>query len=147
MSESENTTHRVVASIGLTSRLGAEYFLETSRVFGGVVPGDTLTTLVFLTIVSRNLKAVEGDGASMFAGDIPDTLRAPVTVYAVAKDLGLSYETVRRHVRRLVDSGVCERGGAGLVVPASVFNRPEFVRALARNHENVQRLMRSLQDL
>jgi predicted ArsR family transcriptional regulator len=127
--------------------LGADYFLETSRLFAPLMPGDTLTTLVFLTIVSRNLRhlADHSPQGREHLASLPDEARTPVTVYAIAKDLGLSYETVRRHVRRLVDHGVCRRGAEGMVVPAEVFLRPDFQRAQARNHENLLRLTARLE--
>ena len=70
--------------------------------------------------------------------------RASVTVYAVAKDLGLSYETVRRHVKRLVEAGLCHRDVQGLTIPVQVFARSDFQRAMHKNHENLQGMLRRL---
>lgn len=134
----------------LVGRLAIQCFLESARLFGDLLPGDSLTSLIFLTILHRNLVRISGDALDTLAYASPDTpapneKRTPVTVYAVAKDLGLSYETVRRHVKRLLDAGVCQRGGDGLIVPAEVTSRPDFLRAGTRNYENVQRLVRSLE--
>lgn len=149
MSEFENTTSDTAAPVRLVGRLSTQYFLECARLYGGLLPGDALTTLIFLTIVSRNLAKLSNDPQETLAyaaveEPAPDHKRTPVTVYAVAKDLGLSYETVRRHVKRLLDAGVCLRGGDGLIVPAAVTARPDFVRAGQRNYENFQRLVRAL---
>jgi DNA-binding transcriptional ArsR family regulator len=149
VSDFENTTSDTAAPVRLVGRLSTQYFLESARLYGGLLPGDALTTLIFLTIVSRNLAKVANDPRESLAyasieEPAPDHKRTPVTVYAVAKDLGLSYETVRRHVKRLLDAGVCHRGGDGLIVPAEVTARPEFVRAGQRNYENLQRLVRAL---
>jgi DNA-binding transcriptional ArsR family regulator len=120
----------------MSARVSVDYFLATSRLIGDLVPGDALTALVFLTIVSRMFKV---RGTKTAAGR-----RGSVTVYAVAKDLGLSYETVRRHVKRLVEAKLCERDLQGLRVPAHVFARNDFQRAMSRNHENLQDLDRRL---
>lgn len=120
----------------MAARVSVDYYLATARLVGDLVPGDPLTALVFLTIVSRMFKAREAKvGAAK---------RGAVTVYAVAKDLGLSYETVRRHVKRLVETGLCERDLQGLRISARVFARNDFQRAMARNHENLQTLRRQI---
>lgn len=134
----------------LVGRLAVQYFLESARLYGELLPGDALTSLIFLTIIHRNLLRVSRDASETLAYSgsdkpPPNDKRTPVTVYAVAKELGLSYETVRRHVKRLLDAGVCERGGEGLIVPAEITTRPDFLRAGARNYENVQRLVRALE--
>ncbi|MGA0599817.1 hypothetical protein ACO2Q3_03845 [Caulobacter sp. KR2-114] len=118
----------------MAARVAVDYYLATARLIGDLVPGDPLTSLVFLTIVSRMFKA---RAAKPGAGR-----RGTVTVYAVAKDLGLSYETVRRHVKRLVESGLCDRDVQGLRISAKIFARNDFQRAMGRNHENLQALRR-----
>jgi len=47
--------------------------------------------------------------------DMPDGGRRPVTVRAIARRIGLPAETVRRKVNRLIDSGLIERMGDGVV--------------------------------
>ena len=64
-----------------------------------------------------------------------------MTIYVVAKTLGLTYETARRHVKRLVDDGYCVRTERGLLVPAQVLTRPEVIRANERNLANFNRLL------
>ncbi|HEX7761984.1 MAG TPA: hypothetical protein VF459_20920 [Caulobacteraceae bacterium] len=140
MHNDKNATSAKLGNAGAVARITIDYYLDSARLVGDLVPGDALTALVFLTIVSRMFRsrqiAVNG-GAEK---------RTAVTVYAVAKDLGLSYETVRRHVKRLLDAGLCERDAQGLVAPDAVFERSDFQRAISRNLENVQSLLRRLDE-
>ncbi len=138
MHNDKNATSAKLGNAGVVARITIDYYLDSARLVGDLIPGDALTALVFLTIVSRMFRArqnVAGAGSEK---------RAAVTVYAVAKDLGLSYETVRRHVKRLLDAGLCERDTQGLVIPDAVFERSDFQRAISRNQENVQGLLRRL---
>jgi len=59
----------------------------------------------------------------------------------VAKVLGLTYETARRHVKRLVDDGLCLRLERGLLIPAEVLTRPEFMRANTRTLASFNRML------
>ena len=52
---------------------------------------------------------------------MPDEARRPVSAYSVSKRLSIPYETVRRHIRDLVQQGRCEAWEDGFVVPAKVF--------------------------
>ena len=47
--------------------------------------------------------------ADAVKGVFPDELRRPVSILSVSSSLGLPYETVRRHMHRLVEDGWCER--------------------------------------
>jgi len=134
----KNTTSASPSRVRTAARITVDYYLESARLVSDLVPGDALTTLVFLTIVSRmfKMRAVRHNGGR--------DRRGSVTVYAVAKDLGLSYETVRRHVKRLVEAGLCQRDVQGLKIPATVFARSDFQRAMHKNHENLQGMLRRL---
>lgn len=61
---------------------------------------------------------------------VPDTLRLPTTVRALARTSGFAPETVRRHVKGLIDMRLVEARPAGLVVPTEVTARPEFIKAI-----------------
>ncbi len=141
MHNDKNATSADPDKVRTVARIAIDYHLESARLVSDLVPGDALTSLVFLTIVSRMLRGRPQPGATGAEGP---RRRGAVTVYAVAKDLGLSYETVRRHVKRLLDAGLCQREVQGLVVPASVFARGDFQRAMSRNYENLQAMVRRL---
>ena len=140
MHNDKNATSADPDKVRTVARIAIDYHLESARLVSDLAPGDALTSLVFLTIVSRMLRGLPQPSAT---ADGPHR-RGAVTVYAVAKDLGLSYETVRRHVKRLLEAGLCQREVLGLVVPASVFARGDFQRAMNRNYENLQVMVRRL---
>ena len=128
------------------ARLCTEFFLETAVGSADFFKGELVTALVFLAIMRENVRHIEHtpENAKIY-GDTPspppDSEREPVTIYVVAKTLGLTYETARRHVKRLVDDGYCVRTERGLLVPAQVLTRPEVIRANERNLANFNRLL------
>ena len=133
--------HRLVASeanIRLISRISTEFFLDTAVSCAEFFKGELLTGLVFMAILRENTRHIdhaspEAKTYSAMASPPPDKLRQPVTIYVVAKVLGLTYETARRHVKRLVDEGYCVRLERGLLIPSEVLMRPEVIRANERN--------------
>jgi hypothetical protein len=102
-----------------------------------VANGDLVHGIILITIIQANTAALRRSGGDQdhdsMAGLPDDSLRIPVSAYAVAKQLGLPYETVRRHVVRMIDEKHCVRVGAkgGLIVPTAAINtlRPEIFLA------------------
>ena len=125
--------------IRLVSRICNEFFLDSAISCSEFFKGELLTGLVFLAILRENVRQIDHGSpeAKIYGGlDSPpmDEVREPVTIYVIAKVLGLTYETARRHVKRLVDDGYCVRLERGLVIPAEVLVKPEMLRA---NHRNL----------
>jgi hypothetical protein len=131
-------------------RICTEFFLETAVGSADFFKGELVTALVFLAIMRENVRHIghTPENSRTYGGPTlpPDSEREPVTIYVVAKVLGLTYETARRHVRRLVDDGYCLRTDKGLVVPAEVLTRPEVVRANERNLASFNRLLNNAVD-
>jgi len=128
------------------SRICTDFFLETAVGSADFFKGELVTALVFLAILRENVRHIDFAAQAAAANGMPiqpptDTEREPVTIYVVAKALGLTYETARRHVKRLVDDGYCVRTERGLLVPAEVLMRPEVIRANERNLANFNRLL------
>jgi DNA-binding Lrp family transcriptional regulator len=99
--------------------------------------GDLVEPLVFAAIVEANQVAFRTDPelARRFSreGDtLPDELRRPISVSAVAQSLGMSFETVRRKVRAMMARGTVVATPAGVYVPAAVIAGPR--------HAGVQRM-------
>nr|QQZ50849.1 hypothetical protein JKL49_06050 [Phenylobacterium glaciei] len=65
------------------------------------------------------------------AGVPADGLRIPVSVYALAKDLGLPYENIRRRVKKLLDAGVCITVDGGVVIPGATVVRQSNLDLIA----------------
>jgi hypothetical protein len=97
-----------------------------------------IKALIVLAVSRANISALTAtaEAATIFGGldDIPpDHVRVPVSVYRVAQELGLPYETTRRHVAGLKTAGLCLSADGGLIVPRSAFQSAVVLRAVERN--------------
>ena len=124
--------------IRLVNRICTEFFLDSAISCSEFFKGELLTGLVFMAILRENVRHIDHGSpeAKAFGGlESPptDDVREPVTIYVIAKVLGLTYETARRHVKRLVDDGYCVRLDRGLMIPAEVLLKPEMLRANQRS--------------
>ncbi|MDP2259388.1 MAG: hypothetical protein Q8J89_06705 [Caulobacter sp.] len=114
-------------------RHGWSHVLRGISLAASLTDGDMVHGIILISIIHANtasLRLSNGDQAYDVGANLPDdSLRTPVSVYAIAKQLGLPYETVRRHVARLIDEGRCIRvgGRGGIIVPASAISdmRPD----------------------
>jgi predicted ArsR family transcriptional regulator len=106
-------------------RVSTEYFLDgfglLSRLHGDVVEG-----LIFMTMVHDQL-AMRDD--------------PPPTVRRLSRELGLPYETARRHAVALVLAGQCVEQDGGLVVPTRVQNGRRVSAFLHGIHGNAVRVL------
>jgi hypothetical protein len=130
-------------------RLSDAYVLRALRLISDLSGGELLTAIVFRAIVAGNIGYLDGnplDAApySDLETSPPDELRRPVSILSVAGALGLPYETTRRHVRKLVQSGQCEMTKAGVIAPASALTGPHLEAAMLANLANLRRLFRGL---
>jgi DNA-binding Lrp family transcriptional regulator len=80
-------------------------------------------------------------------GILPDEVRLPVSITQVARSLGMPFETVRRQVHKLIDAGFCVQVEGGLIVPKLANQRPEVVRAVMENLEQVRQFVRDLESV
>lgn len=130
-------------------RLSAEYFLRSILLLKTWGDGEMLTAIVALAIVRSNvshLDRMDGIGATAanHSSIDPAPARRPVSVLALSMGLGLPYETTRRHVAKLLETGDFVRGRGGVVVAARAFDDPRSARLLADNLANLRRLFRTL---
>jgi hypothetical protein len=132
----------------LSIRLSSEYFLRSIQLLVEFSGGDLVTALVFLAIVSANVSHLNVDGPDAPHADSddvpPDEVRKPISVLALAGSLKLPYETTRRHVAKLLQSGQCERVSGGLIVPARVLLSARHTEVMGANLTNLRRLFRAL---
>lgn len=114
----------------LIVRLAGDYHVNTARRSARFISRDIVTALTILAINRANIRELLASREVIdrphegIAGVPTDDRRRPVSVYAVAKDLGLPYETIRRRVRQLVAAGVCAEVDGGLIIPAKVLTAP-----------------------
>lgn len=126
------------------ARVAVAYFLDSASRITRLLDEDLGPSIAFLGVAWANVAhlAVDGDAPS-----VRDEARAPVTVYRLADNLGMPYETARRYVTRLVEAGFCTRSEAGVIVPEEVVSRPAFRAGVAETWAATTALWRDLQVL
>ncbi len=133
----------------VVARLGGRWFLQglsLVKAFGG---GDILDGLILLAITDANTRHLNApDSRYQASNDIPpNEARRPVSVYVVARELGISYETARRHAQRLIKTGKVERVDEGVIVPDAVFAEYETQGLTAKNYSNTRRFLDQLREV
>jgi hypothetical protein len=130
-------------------RLSDEYFLRALRIISDLTGGDMITAIVFRAVVAGNIGYLDTQSpeAALY-GDLdtvpPDNLRRPVSILSVSGTLGMPYETTRRHVRKLIASGLCRMERTGVIAPAERLVGPAEEAAILANLANLRRLFRGL---
>jgi hypothetical protein len=135
----------------LLARISVDFFLESAIMMSDLFGGDYLRSVIFLAVTRENLKALSyyQELARHRAVDTnsPDPPPMPASVYSISKILGLNYETTRRHVGGLIRDGFCLQTPAGIIVTDEALNRPEFLRANARNVQNFREFARNMRSV
>lgn len=133
------------APVRAVARILSDWFFRTIDAFRLETP-DPLTGLVLLEILwsgSEHLSAAEVEEV-LRAGRTASGARRPVRVAHVARRLGVPYETTRRHVSWLLEHGICERIGSGVVTSEGFLQRPALHARARDNHANIRRMFRQL---
>jgi len=132
----------------VVARLVAEWVLRFAEPISENI-GDVVTGLIMLDTVAANTEHLADDepGAQVETtyGFLADSERRPVSALELSRRLGVPAETLRRHMRRLVDRGLCVRAArGGYIVPVEALARPFFMQAIVDNQANVARLFAGL---
>ncbi len=132
----------------LNTALMLRSILIASRPFGG----DILLMTVAWAIWVANVAHIDYPHQQMdrylgLDADVPNDLRRPISVLALANSLNLPYETTRRHVKRLQRAGICERRRAGVIILQSALNSADDHAGMLSTVANVRRLCRDLRRL
>jgi hypothetical protein len=111
-----------------------------------VIDPNFVTVLVFLEIARINTSQImttrQIAERHLAIGETPsDSTRLPVSVYALARDLRIPYETLRRHVTKLKAAGLCIAVADGLIVPRDVFATSEAEATVRDNMHDVAKLV------
>jgi DNA-binding IscR family transcriptional regulator len=130
-------------------RLSGDQLLMTARLVSEAVDADMVTASIFLAISRANTLEIGRESQRTFVytalEDIPpDDLRRPVSVYAVAREINIPYETARRHVAKLIEAGLCVKTGEGLLIPSEIYRRPALLKAAVENWRQVLGFLRDL---
>ena len=110
-----------------------------------MIDHDPLDALILSTVAVANVAHLNADPAlSLRYGGIdqpePMEIKRPISRNAVALSLGLSYETARRRIQKLIDAGSLIDTEDGLVGANEVLN-PEMVLAMAKQNATLLRRM------
>jgi hypothetical protein len=129
---------------GVGIRLTHEFLLRTVNLLSRVSEGDLLEGLVMVTIVNANISYLDRDPTNpdryLAVEDVvPDEMRRPVGVLAIASTLNLPYETARRYVSKNVKAGRCRRVKGGLIAIGESLRRDDYHEAIRVNMTNVRR--------
>jgi biotin operon repressor len=138
-------------NLRIISRLSMDYVVS---IYSAILRGsrhDPIDALILSTVAVANVAHLNADPElSQVYGGIdqpePSDIKRPISRNAVALSLGLSYETARRRIQRLLDEGALVESNGGLV-GANEQASPEMVRAMAeQNAILLRRLVRQLRD-
>jgi len=91
--------------------------------------GDIVGSLILSVIVEANIAPINQDPElsrryATLDSPPPDELRRPVSINAVAASLRLPYETVRRRVSKMTDTGMAVVTPRGIYVPSFAVDDP-----------------------
>jgi hypothetical protein len=146
-SDGRVVAHPVAASDealgGVGIRLTHEFLLRTVYLLSRISDGDLLEGLVMVTIIYANIGHLDRDPATsgQYLGVedvVPDELRRPVSVLAIASSLNLPYETARRYVHKNVKAGRCRRVKGGLIAIGDSLLVDRYSDAIRTNMINVR---------
>jgi hypothetical protein len=140
------------AHLRIISRLTMDYVVSIYSAILRAGGHDPLDALLLSTVAVANVAHLNADREQSLAyGDIdhpePMSVKRPISRNAVALSLGLSYETARRRIQRLLDAGALIEVEGGLI-GANETARPEMVKAMAEQNAILfRRLVRNLREL
>jgi len=139
------------AHLRIISRLSMDYVVS---IYSAILRGsrhDPLDALLLCTVAVANVAHLNADKAlsndySEIDQPEPMSIKRPISRNAVALSLGLSYETARRRIQKLLDEGALIEMDGGLI-GANEQASPEMVKAVAeQNAILLRRMVRNLRD-
>ena len=110
---------------------------------------DVLDSLLFGAILMANTEPLAQDPllAQAYAdvhAVMPDDLRRPVSINAVAQSLRLPFETARRRIRRMARTGDMVITPRGVYIPAAAVTNAHFMTIVMRRHERLRQFYADL---
>jgi len=125
------------------SRLAGAYFSDSGCLLTGTLNEDLGPCIIYTAIVASNVGGPDNIAISSARWD--DLIQFPVSVYRLAQDLGLPYETVRRYAAKLIARGLIERSSEGLIARHEVLTDPAIVGMLSEFSGMTVKMHSSLQ--
>ena len=130
-------------------RVTIEFFLRQVENVSAAVGGDYFLGLILTAMGAANVRRLpQRPELSMRHSAIhqalPDAMKAPISVSALAASLGLPYETVRRHVGKLHQRGMCVKVAGGWIVPSDLVATDLGKAVVERNIANLRQFILAL---
>ncbi|MDO9338641.1 MAG: hypothetical protein EON95_17555 [Caulobacteraceae bacterium] len=132
------------------ARLGGDYTLRTMIAVAAGLDHDYALSVVYIAILQANLAPLTEDPAlaARYAGldaVMPEDLRRPISVHALAGSLHMPYETTRRCVGRLIEKGFVKRvSRSGILTCADKLTEPGQKRLVEQQYQDTLRLVGQL---
>ena len=115
----------------VVARLIVDFALRALETFTQLY--DNATTGVIMTaIIAANVRHINAhpELSQLYAAENlppPDALRRPITVRALAREIGIPFETVRRHVAQLITDGRVRQKDDGVFVSSELLLSKKYV--------------------
>jgi hypothetical protein len=127
----------------LTAQITTEFLLRRVDALAGLFDGNITLGLVFAAIgAANNRRLLQSPDLLDSYGSIesvaPARFRAPISVSALARSLGIPYETTRRHVKTLIARGYCEQGTEGLILSDQVLLSESVIEFIKKSNIDVK---------
>lgn len=130
--------------VRISSRLASDYFLRLLTLVTERA-GDPIDGFLLVCIYKHNADAALAPGAEGTVEPWPsDDRLAPVKAAAIARQLDLPHETVRRRLLDLSGRGLCARTRGGWVLPGASRDLLRFDEAASENLTNLRQLFAGL---
>jgi DNA-binding Lrp family transcriptional regulator len=134
------------------ARLALGYALKSMHRAAEATEGDLLDGVIRIAIGDANTRHMRENPelAWTYAAmdrPVPDDMRHPVSINAIAMSLNLPFETTRRRVAKMVKRGLCIRSPKGLRISTAIEFAPRLTEIIAGNFEDLRRLRRDLRAL
>ena len=134
------------------ARLALGYALRSMHRAAEATEGDLLDGVIRIAIGDANTRHMSENSelAWTYAAmdrPVPDDLRRPVSINAIAMSLNLPFETTRRRVAKMVTRGLCIQSSKGLRISTAVELAPRLTSLIADNFQDLRQLRRDLRAL
>lgn len=136
----ESAAWSEAAPVRAVARASAEYLLRLIAT-ANLQLGDLGSAVVWLEVLRSTHEHLPDE-----AGVDRDQCR-PVRITAVAKRIGMPFETVRRRILDLAARGACQATDRGVVLSPETATSAEFAAICDANHRDLGRMFASLGQL
>lgn len=132
----------VDAPVRLVNRLLSEYYLRVIELFMRRL-GDPVLAIIVMGLARANMADLSPEARAAPVVQ-PEAARTPVRRSALAAQVGLPAETVRRRLIELEERGYCRVTRGGILIAMDFVTRPDSLRLLQENQANLTRFLARL---